>query len=76
MQWLWVSADSRGQGLAGRMLAAAETEARTRGCHGAYIDTFNPHGLHVYEKAGYAVFGALADFPPGRTRYFLSKSLS
>lgn len=76
VQWLWVSADSRGQGLAGRMLADAEAEAVRRGCHGAYIDTFNPHALHVYEKAGYAVFGALADFPPGRTRHFLSKSLS
>ncbi|UJW87720.1 GNAT family N-acetyltransferase [Devosia sp. SL43] len=76
VQWLWVSAEMRGQGLAGRMLAAAEAEARDRSCHGAYIDTFNPHGLHVYQKAGYAVFGALADFPPGRTRHFLSKSLS
>ncbi len=75
VQWLWVSEDARGQGLAGRMLAAAEAEARSRGCHGAHIDTFSPHGLHVYEKAGYAVFGALADFPAGRTRHFLSKSL-
>lgn len=76
VQWLWVSTDRRGQGLAGCMLEAAEAQARSRGCHGAYIDTFNPQALHAYEKAGYAVFGALADFPIGRTRHFLSKSLT
>ena len=76
VQWLWVSTERRGQGLAGLMLTEAEVEARSRGCHGAYIDTFNPRALRVYNKAGYAVFGALADFPPGRTRHFLSKTLS
>lgn len=75
VQWLWIDAAQRGQGLAGRLLAAAEAEAVTRGCHGAYIDTFSPQGLHVYQKAGYVVFGALPDFPRGRTRSFLSKSL-
>lgn len=75
VQWLWVAEGNRGQNLAGRMLAAAETEARQRGCHGAYIDTFNPHALHVYQKAGYTVFGTLPNFPPGRTRSFLSKDL-
>ena len=75
VQWLWVEENQRGQNLAGRMLASAETEARQRGCHGAYIDTFSPHALHVYQKAGYTVFGALPDFPKGRTRSFLSKDL-
>lgn len=75
-QWLWIAEGQRGRGLAGRMLAAAETEARARGCHGAYIDTFNPQALHVYRKAGYAVFGALPDFPRGHTRSFLSKTLT
>ena len=76
VQWLWVAESQRGQGLAGRMLAAAEAEARTRGCHGAYIDTFNPQALQVYQKAGYTAFGALSDFPRGRTRTFLSKPLA
>lgn len=75
VQWLWVAEGHRGQNLASRMLASAEAEARQRGCHGAYIDTFNPHALHVYTKAGYEVFGALPNFPPGRTRSFLSKDL-
>jgi GNAT superfamily N-acetyltransferase len=75
VQWLWVAESQRGGGWAGRMLAAAEDEARVRGCHGAHIDTFSPVALKVYERAGYVTFGELADFPVGRTRTFLRKGL-
>lgn len=75
VQWLWVAENQRGRKLAATMLAAAEAEARRRGCHGAYIDTFNPHALHAYQRAGYTPFGHLPDFPPGRTRTFLQKPL-
>ena len=75
VQCLWLAEGSRGHGLAGRMLAAAEAEAKQRGCHGAYIDTFSTVALKVYQRAGYAPFGSLPDFPRGRTRTFLSKSL-
>ena len=75
VQWLWIAESQRGQGLAGTLLAAAEVEARTRGCHGAYIDTFNPVALKAYRRAGYVPFGELADFPRGRTRTFLQKPL-
>ena len=75
VQWLWVAEGQRGQGLAGRMLAAAEEEARARGCHASYIDTFSPVALKAYERAGYVPFGKLDDFPKGRTRTFLQKPL-
>ena len=75
VQWLWVAEEQRGAGLAGRMLAAAEADAKARGCHGAYIDTFSPVALKTYQRAGYVPFGALEDFPPGRTRTFLQKRL-
>lgn len=75
VQWLWLEPGRRGRGLAGQMLAAAEAEAKARGCHGAYIDTFSPVALKVYRRAGYEPFGELADFPPGRTRVFLQKPL-
>jgi GNAT superfamily N-acetyltransferase len=75
VQWLWVAETARGQGIAGKMLIAAEDEARTRGCHGSYIDTFNPVALKTYERAGYRPFGKLDDFPRGRTRTFLQKPL-
>jgi GNAT superfamily N-acetyltransferase len=75
VQWLWVAEAARGEGLAGRMLEAAEDEARAHGCHGAYIDTFSPVALKTYQRAGYVAFGALEDFPKGRTRTFLQKRL-
>lgn len=75
VQWLWIAEGQRGQGLAGQMLAAAEVEAKARGCHGSYIDTFSPVALKVYQRAGYVAFGELKDFPKGRTRTFLQKAL-
>lgn len=75
VQWLFVSEAARGQSLAGRMLEAAEAEARQRGCHSAYIDTFSPTALKAYQRAGYVPFGELKDFPKGRTRTFLQKPL-
>ncbi len=76
IQWLWLAEGQRGQGAAGRLLAEAEGEARARGCHGAWIDTFNPVALRAYQRAGYAPFGALPDFPKGRSRTFLMKALT
>ena len=76
VQWLWVEDAFRGQQLAAKMLDAAESEARARGCHNAWIDTFSPVALKVYERQGYVPFGTLADFPPGHTRTFLKKSLA
>ncbi|TKB87982.1 MAG: GNAT family N-acetyltransferase [Mesorhizobium sp.] len=75
VQWLWVDEKLRGQHMAGRMLEAAEREAIARGCHGAWIDTFNPKAAKAYERQGYRPFGALADFPIGRSRIFLQKKL-
>ena len=75
VQWLWVHEILRGQQMAGRMLAAAEEEAKARGCHSAWIDTFNPVAEKAYTRQGYEVFGELPDFPIGRTRKFLKKRL-
>jgi len=75
IQWLWLHPSERGHGWAARLLATAETEARNRACRAAWIDTFNPVALRIYQRAGYAPFGALPDFPKGRTRTFLQKAL-
>jgi GNAT superfamily N-acetyltransferase len=78
--WLFVSLlflpdDLRGRGLGAELLRRAEDEARARGCVGAYLDTYSFQARGFYEKQGYAVFGAIADCPPGHTRFFLSKRL-
>jgi GNAT superfamily N-acetyltransferase len=75
VQWLWVDERLRGKGVAADMLDAAEREAVARGCHGAWIDTFNPTAEKVYRRQGYKPFGELPDFPVGRRRVFLQKKL-
>jgi GNAT superfamily N-acetyltransferase len=75
VQWLWLADELRARGFAAKLLAAAETEAMARGCHGAYIDTFNPTALRLYERLGYKPFGRLEAFPRGHTRTFLAKQL-
>jgi len=78
--WDWLYVDTlavaetaRGRDWGTRLLAAAEEEARARGCHSAYLDTFDFQALPFYQKQGYVVFGELARFPGDHTRYFLKK---
>jgi GNAT superfamily N-acetyltransferase len=70
---VWVDEALRGQGAAGRLLDAAEAEARRRGCKGAWLDTLNPAARAVYERQGYTVCGEISDFTAGRSRIFLQK---
>ncbi|CDN48715.1 GNAT family N-acetyltransferase [Neorhizobium galegae] len=74
-QWLFVPETLRGEGMAGKLLSQAEQEARARGCHGAWIDTFSPLARKAYMRQGYEIFGELPEFPKGRTRTFLRKAL-
>ncbi len=76
--WLYVELLSvperlRGQGMAGRLLASAEEEAKARGCIGAYIDTINPVACRAYESAGYTVFGRIENFSQGQDICWLIK---
>ena len=72
---LWVAEELRGRGYGSRLLAAAEAEAVRRGCGHAYLETLGFQAPDFYRARGYRVFGELADFPPGHTRYFMRKSL-
>jgi GNAT superfamily N-acetyltransferase len=70
---LWVADSHRRQGWGARLLAEAERHAAARGCHAAWLDTFQARDFYLAQ--GYAVFGSLPDYPPGQTRYFLTKNL-
>ncbi len=74
-QLLAVPEAARGQGQGRQLMVAAESEARRRGCHHAWVDTiFGARGF--YERLGYSVFGELPDYPPGFNRSFLQKALA
>jgi ribosomal protein S18 acetylase RimI-like enzyme len=76
VQWLWVAGSLRGRGQGTRLLRAAETMAADNGAAYATLDTFNPSAKAFYQRQGYAVFGTLPHYPPGYSKYFLTKKLA
>jgi GNAT superfamily N-acetyltransferase len=72
---LWVDAAERGRGYGRALVERAEKIARDAGCRHARLDTFDFEALEFYEKQGYAVYGALGDFPRGHTPVHLRKAL-
>ncbi len=78
--WLYISLmfvkdDLRGHGFGRQLMVRAEEEARKRGAKNVYLDTFSFQAPDFYKKLGYRVFGELKDFPPGQTRFFMTKPL-
>jgi GNAT superfamily N-acetyltransferase len=56
-------------------MKAAEDHARSHGCIGAYVDTFEYQARPFYEKLGYELFGTLEGYPPGYRQFHLVKQL-
>ena len=75
IELLWLPAALRGRGYGRRLLMEIEEEGRRRGAKNAFLDTFSFQAPDFYKKHGYHVFGELADFPVGHTRYYLTKRL-
>ncbi|BCH58833.1 acetyltransferase [Agrobacterium vitis] len=72
---LFVPEHRRGQGIAGKLLAAAEEEARKRGCKAVYLDTINPVARRTYQKHGYSIVGGLDEFTDGYSVTWMRKQL-
>jgi GNAT superfamily N-acetyltransferase len=72
---MWIQEDLRGRGFGKQLMDLAEEEGRKRGAQHAYLDTFTFQAPEFYKKLGYREFGKLEDFPPGHTRYFLTKDI-
>jgi len=72
---LFVPESMRGAGVGRRLMTEAEAEAVRRGCSAASLDTFSFQARGFYEKLGYSVFGTLDDYPPGHSRFYLTKRL-
>lgn len=75
-QLLVVPAALRGRGIGTEIMRMAEHEAVQRGCHGAWLDTFEFQARGFYERLGYECFGALPNYPTGFSRFFMKKALT
>jgi GNAT superfamily N-acetyltransferase len=72
---LWVHPDHRKAGWGVRILAAAEEEARRRGCDRICLSTFTFQAPGFYQKYGYAETGRTPGIPGGGQNVHMFKRL-
>jgi GNAT superfamily N-acetyltransferase len=75
VELLFVPPSLRGRGVGADLMRRAETEALRRGCHSAWLDTFEFQARGFYERLGFTCFAELRDYPAGSARYFMKKAL-
>lgn len=75
IQLLWVSDESRGQGIGSQLLSQAEAAAKERGCLFSLIDTFSFQALPFYLQRGYETRMILDNFPEDQQRFYLTREL-
>ena len=74
LQNLWVDPRLRGQGLASRLLAAAEAEAAARGCSQTVHFTYDFQARALYERKGVRTGGSSRGLPIGDGRSVVPKA--
>ncbi len=75
LQSLWVHPNLRGDGLATRLIAAAEAEAVARGCSQTVHFTYEFQARGLYERNGYELVSRVKDFPSGTDVLWYRKRL-
>jgi GNAT superfamily N-acetyltransferase len=73
---LFVDEDRRGHGLGSRLLAAAEDEARARGCTQVVLATHGFQAPDFYAGRGFLEQGRVAGYPLGSAQVYLAKPLA
>lgn len=71
----WVEEARRRQGLGTRLLAAAEKEARRRGCRQMLLMTFSFQAPAFYAEHGFEIVAVVDDHPHGHQNLLLRKRL-
>ena len=75
IHFLFVSEQLRGKGIGSKLLAAAESEARQRGCKYAFVDTFSFQAPEFYKNHGYQEVFTLEEYPYTGKRHYYTKEL-
>ena len=75
IKYLWISEESREQGLGSEILNRAEEEAKRRGCRYVFLDTFSFQAPLFYEKHGYKKVFVLENYPVTGKRYYYTKDI-
>ncbi|MBO9710777.1 MAG: GNAT family N-acetyltransferase [Caulobacter sp.] len=65
----------RRTGLGTMLMERAEAEARRRGCHLMWLDTYAFQARPFYEKRGFEVFATMDGPEPFHPRWFMMKRL-
>jgi GNAT superfamily N-acetyltransferase len=63
IELVWVRGDQRRRGVGGRLLEAAEAEARTRGCTQILVSSMTFQAPDFYKRKGYVEFGRTEGIP-------------
>jgi GNAT superfamily N-acetyltransferase len=73
---LWVREDCRKDGWGGKILLAAEEEARGRGCDRVAVSSFTFQAPGFYQRHGYVETGRTLGIPGGNADVHMFKSLT
>ena len=76
LEGLWVDEAVRGRGLARALMAAAEAEARSRGCTLMMFLAYDALTRGLYERLGYRTAGVIEDCLAGGAVRWYAKDLS
>ncbi|GAA3619190.1 hypothetical protein GCM10022223_40010 [Kineosporia mesophila] len=72
---LWVHADHRAGGWGGKLLAAAEDQARRRGCARMVLSSFTFQAPDFYRRHGYVETGRAEGYPAGNAQVHFLRTL-
>jgi len=72
---LWVDKNVRRMGIGKILLAAAEMEAKSKGCHTIFVRSYSFQAPRFYERYGYTVEHMLKGFPDGYNYFILLKRI-